>query len=129
MYLPCLGSHLTIWLFDSKHETVISETELDSWKAVSASVSITTLPLTFLRGDDRSIGSKREVNSWETTRISPGCSHMTHGTKLVWNSFKSTLREPSKRREAVIDETTCAINRFKLANEGEAMLRLRRQMS
>jgi hypothetical protein len=30
----------------------------------------------------------------------------THGTKLVWNSFKSTLREPSKRREAVIEETT-----------------------
>jgi len=33
MYLPCLGSHLTIWLLDSKQEIVISETELDSWKA------------------------------------------------------------------------------------------------
>jgi hypothetical protein len=30
----------------------------------------------------------------------------THGTKLVWNSFKSTLSEPSNRNEAVIDETT-----------------------
>lgn len=34
MYLPCLGSHLTIWLLLSKQEMVISETELDSWKAV-----------------------------------------------------------------------------------------------
>ena len=31
---------------------------------------------------------------------------VTHGTRLVWNSFKSTLREPSKRRDAVMDETT-----------------------
>jgi hypothetical protein len=29
-----------------------------------------------------------------------------YGTRLVWNSFRSTLRDPSKRREAVIDETT-----------------------
>ena len=25
---------------------------------------------------------------------------------MVWNSFRSTLRDPSKRREAVIEETT-----------------------
>merc|ERR1712136_351733 len=30
-----------------------------------------------------------------------------YGTKLVWNSVKSTLRAPSKRREAVMDETIC----------------------
>ena len=30
----------------------------------------------------------------------------TYGTKLVWNSFKSTFRDPSKRNEAVIEETT-----------------------
>ena len=30
----------------------------------------------------------------------------THGTKLVWNSFKSTLSDPSNRNEAVMDETT-----------------------
>jgi hypothetical protein len=29
-----------------------------------------------------------------------------YGTKLVWNSLRSTLREPSKRREAVMEETT-----------------------
>lgn len=34
MYLPCLGSHLTIWLLLSKQEMVISDTELDSWNAV-----------------------------------------------------------------------------------------------
>ena len=28
------------------------------------------------------------------------------GTKLVWNSFKSTFKEPSNLREAVTDETT-----------------------
>lgn len=38
MYLPCLGSHLTIWLLDSKQEIVISETELDSWNAVMSIV-------------------------------------------------------------------------------------------
>ena len=31
------------------------------------------------------------------------------GTRLVWNSVTSTLREPSKRREAVSDEMTCAM--------------------
>lgn len=37
-----------------------------------------------------------------------------YGTKFVWNSVKSTLSAPSKRNEAVIDDTTCAIKRFKL---------------
>jgi len=32
--------------------------------------------------------------------------HDTHGTRLVWNSLRSTFNEPSKRSEAVIDETT-----------------------
>lgn len=35
MYLPCRGSHLTIWLFGSKHEKVISATLLLSWEAFS----------------------------------------------------------------------------------------------
>jgi hypothetical protein len=48
---------------------------------------------------------------------------------LVWNSFRSTLSDPSKRSDAVIDETTWAINLFRLVNDGEAMPRLRRQMS
>jgi len=30
-----------------------------------------------------------------------------YGTKFVWNSVTSTLRAPSKRREAVSEEMTC----------------------
>ncbi len=52
-----------------------------------------------------------------------------NGTRFVWNSFRSTLREPSKRREAVIDETTCAINRFKLVKPGCETLSLCLQIS
>ena len=29
-----------------------------------------------------------------------------YGTKLVWNSLRSTLSDPSKRNDAVMDETT-----------------------
>ena len=53
----------------------------------------------------------------------------TYGTKLVWNSFKSTFREPSKRKEAVIDETTWAISLFRLENVGEVTPRLFLQIS
>jgi hypothetical protein len=61
--------------------------------------------------NDGSEGSKREMNAGEAilamSYVFPQLMKMaTHGTKLVWNSFKSTLREPSKRREAVIEETT-----------------------
>lgn len=34
-------------------------------------------------------------------------------TRLVWNSVKSTLRAPSKRSDAVMDDTTCARRRFR----------------
>ena len=52
-----------------------------------------------------------------------------NGTKLVWNSFKSTLSEPSKRRDAVIDETTCAMRRLRFVNDGELMFKRFLQMS
>merc|ERR1712135_208691 len=48
-----------------------------------------------LGGDDWGVGGQ-----WEWIR--------GYGTKLVWNSVKSTLRAPSKRREAVMDETICS---------------------
>ena len=35
-----------------------------------------------------------------------------YGTKLVWNSVRSTLSAPSKRSEAVIEETTLKISNF-----------------
>lgn len=38
--------------------------------------------------------------------VNTGEQAKTYGTKLVWNSFKSTFSEPSKRNEAVIEETT-----------------------
>ena len=63
-----------------------------------------------LSGDDRGERSEREVDTGEATwkcqmaLLHPNLS--TYGTKLVWNSFKSTFKEPSKRREAVIEETT-----------------------
>jgi hypothetical protein len=67
--------------------------------------------------------SKGENNYTEVT------GRITHGTRLVWNSFRSTFKDPSKRREAVIEETTCAISLFKLVKLGEVMLRFFLQMS
>jgi len=70
---------------------------------------------------------KLESNLTETYGMSRG--DCTHGTRLVWNSFKSTFNEPSKRRDAVIDETTCAISRLRFVKPGEEMLRFFLQMS
>ena len=39
MYLPWRGSHLTIWLLGSKHDMVISCTELASWAALAAEMT------------------------------------------------------------------------------------------
>ncbi len=72
----------------------------------------------------RGIGNQREVNAGEALNIiimntrerwrrKEEKTQLTHRTGLVWNLFKSTLREPSKRRDAVMDETTCVINRFR----------------
>ena len=36
MYLPCRGSHFTIWLAGSKHAVVMSATDSCSWCAFSA---------------------------------------------------------------------------------------------
>ena len=46
MYLPCLGSHLTIWLAGSKQALVISPTVSCSWYGA----------------DDRGVYSKGEVD-------------------------------------------------------------------
>jgi hypothetical protein len=55
--------------------------------------------------DDRCVSSERDVDTGDAG-VSERLPGNTHGTKLVWNSFKSTLSEPSKRREAVIEDTT-----------------------
>jgi hypothetical protein len=39
MYFPWRGSHLTIWLLASKHDMVISMTELASWAALAAEMT------------------------------------------------------------------------------------------
>lgn len=52
-----------------------------------------------------------------------------YGTRFVWNSFRSTLRAPSKRRDEVMDETTCAIKRLRCSKLGRGMSRFRRQIS
>lgn len=46
-----------------------------------------------------------------------------YGTKFVWNSVRSTLRAPSNRKLAVIDETICPIKRFKFVYVGLSMLK------
>merc|ERR1712010_175511 len=88
MYLPWRGSHLVIMLAGSKHEFVISATERDSWYAFSAEM----------------IGEYADTMKWMRG----------YGTRLVWNSVRSTLRAPSKRREAVSEEITCAMIRLRL---------------
>ncbi len=52
-----------------------------------------------------------------------------YGTKFVWNSVRSTLSAPSKRNDAVIDETIWAIKRFKFVYVGRSISKLRRHIS
>ena len=100
---------MTIWLPVSKQEKVMSMTEFCSWWAFSAEM----------------IGAKVARGKWirgkllQAVRETYADAYLfTHGTRLVWNSFRSTLREPSKRRDAVIEETTCAIKRLRLVKLG-----------
>merc|ERR1719240_1334970 len=103
MYFPWRGSHLVIMPAGSNTELVISATDNCSWYAFSALITgAYDVSIKWIRG---------------------------YGTKLVWNSVTSTLRAPSKRRDAVKEEMTCAIKRFKLVYVGRSMSRLRRQMS
>jgi hypothetical protein len=66
--------------------------------------------MSFLCRNDRCKGGEGEVDTREATKsvsIDSRTTNLnTYGTKLVWNSLRSTFNEPSKRREAVIDETT-----------------------
>ena len=63
-----------------------------------------------------------------------GTEQRTHGTRLVWNSFKLMLRVPSKWRYAVtrMDEMACRIIWFKFVKLGrttEAILVDQMQLS
>merc|ERR1712151_766760 len=79
MYFPCRGSHFTIWLAGSKQALVISETVSCSWYAFSAEMT----------------GAYVASGKWIRG----------YGTKLVWNSVRSTFNAPSNLKEAVMDET------------------------
>merc|ERR1719164_211455 len=103
MYLPWRGSHLDIIDAGSKAALVISATESCSWYAFSAEMT----------------GAYDESMKWMRG----------YGTRLVWNSVRSTLSAPSKRSDAVSDEMIWAIRRLRLVYVGRSMSRLRRQMS
>lgn len=67
------------------------------------------LVCSLLRGKERRVSGQREVDTREAEQNKPRVwKHVenAYGTRLVWNSFKSTLREPSKRRDAVMVDTT-----------------------
>jgi len=87
-----------------------------------------------LRGDDGRIGDQGEVDAGVRHQV--GLLHENGyinisflKRKLTWNSLRSTFRAPSKRSEAVIEETHWLMRRLRLMNEGRSMSRLRRQMS
>jgi hypothetical protein len=111
---------LTIWLPGSKQEKVISATEFCSWWAFSAEmIGANVARGKWIRGKLDFSSVQKDVNKIDST----------YGTKFVWNSFKSTFKEPSKRREAVMEETTWAMSLFKLVKLGEVMPRFFLQMS
>merc|ERR1719399_1339671 len=103
MYLPWRGSHLVIIDAGSKAALVISATDSCSWYAFSAEM----------------IGAYDESMKWMRG----------YGIRLVWNSVTSTLRAPSKRRDAVSDDMHCEIRRLRFVYVGRSMSRERRQMS
>merc|ERR1719419_1701529 len=103
MYFPWRGSHLAIMEAGSKALEVISPTLSCSWYAFSAEMT----------------GAYEESMKWMRG----------YGTRLVWNSVTSTFRAPSKRREAVREEITWAMRRFRLVYVGRSMSSERRQMS
>jgi hypothetical protein len=98
----------------------MSATEFCSWWAFSAEIMGANVARgKWMRG--KLYSSSAELKTW--------CKSFTHGTRLVWNSFKSTLRDPSKRRDAVIDDTTWAIRRFKFVKLGDGIFRFFLQIS
>ena len=103
MYLPWRGSHFTIMFAGSNTPFVISATDSDSWYAFSAGM----------------MGAYDASGKWMRG----------YGTRFVWNSVRSTFSCPSKRSDAVMDDTHCASKRFRFVYVGRSMSRLRRQMS
>jgi len=70
----------------------------------------------FFSRDDGSKSGEGEVDTGERNQV---------GLEFV----QMTFRDPSKRKDAVIEETTCAISLFKLVNPGDEMPKFFLQMS
>jgi len=103
MYLPWRGSHLVIIDAGSKTAFEISATDSCSWYAFSAEMT----------------GAYDVSTKWMRG----------YGTRFVWNSVTSTFSAPSKRSDAVSDDTTCPTRRFRFVYVGRSMSRLRRHRS
>lgn len=52
-----------------------------------------------------------------------------YGTRLVWNSVKSTFNDPLNRNDAVTDDTICPIRRFRFEYDGRPMFKFHWHMS
>merc|ERR1712134_184351 len=97
------GSHLIMKLAGSKAAAVICGVVCCSWPV---------LPLEMT-------GAYACIMKWRRG----------YGTRFVWNSLRSTLRSPLRRREHVSELTSCTMMRFRLAYVGLSRSRLRLQMS
>merc|ERR1712110_864271 len=86
------GSHLIMKLDGSKAAAVICGVVCCSWPV---------LPLEMT-------GAYACIMKWRRG----------YGTRFVWNSLRSTLRSPLKRREHVSELTSCTMMRFRLAYVG-----------
>lgn len=73
MYFPCFGSHFTIWFCGSKTAFVISCVSSPEWWALFTD----------------KIGAKLANGKWIRG----------YGTRLVWNSFKSTFSSPTHHKK------------------------------
>lgn len=102
MNLPCLGSHLAIWLLGSKAARVISCTDWRSLRAFSALM----------------MGANEDSMKWILGK----------GTRLVSNSFMSTLSCPENLTLAVMEEMTWQMSLFRLEYVGLATSRFLLQM-
>lgn len=56
---------------------------------------------------------KSTLNEWKLYISWTNMSTQTE-PEYTWNSVKSTFRAPSKRRDAVMEDTICPIRRFRL---------------
>ena len=136
IYFPSFGLHFTIWFPGSKHAVVICSTVTASWYAWTGEhdhlvkvIKRKDLPFLLTPLGRR---SQEGSGSWlmSDRLVENICSaYLGYGTRLCWNSFRSTLRAPSNLREAVTEETICATILFRLVYVGRSTPKLFLQIS